>query len=797
MMPDLSTWNRRLRRLGAMDRDELGDRTRQFLAARLDALRYRSGHNFEGDRFAGSTQSSGRFFFASEELPSICAELRRVLPDDAAGIVYRAENICRHRFDLLGYENLDYGTEIDWHLDLVHEKRAPRKPWYKIKYLDLEEVGDAKITWELNRHQHFVTLAKAFRLTGEEKFVREIFVQWSHWRKQNPYPIGINWASSLEVAYRSLSWIWVWFLLQENQLFGTEMRFDWQNALCLSARHIETYLSTYFSPNTHLLGEALALFFIGTLFPSLRPSARWRERGWKILQQQAEKQVREDGFYFEQSTYYHVYAVDIFLHARILASLNGIEISPRFDQILERMLLALCQLSVSGSPPSMGDDDGGRLFDGRRNRAGHMLDPLATGAVLYQRGDFKFAARGAREEGLWLLGAKGIAAFESLTSESVSGGSRALPASGLYLMRHEKSEDQLLIDAGPLGSGSGGHGHADALSVCLSASGKNLLIDSGTFEYVGDSGERAHLRGTGAHNTLRVDEKDQAEQSGPFAWKTFPEVSAGEWINGTEFDLFRGSHNGYARLASPVIHHRWVFQKKQEFWMVHDFAEGTQAHELNIAWHLGPGLRADSSDPDRFSDGNLDMRVIAVDDGRWSRNVRDEEWSPVYGRKEKSVTVRFTAEVELPADFATVLVAPEKAFQPQSLLRIAGSVPGEVSGYSFLCPPKRHSFVFARGSQRWVLGSWASDADFLYCSADRENGQYTLIICNATHADFCGARMVSSTRRVKYAEIMHSAGNARILSSDVECVALEQALDRLAENDEFAAQTDTGRTSGV
>ena len=102
--------------------------------------------------------------------------------------------------------------------------------------------------------------------------MREILAQWTHWHHENPYPIGINWASSLEVAFRSLSWIWTFFLLQECPLFTSELRRQWQAALGLSGRHIETYLSTYFSPNTHLLGEALALFSLGTLFPSIARS---------------------------------------------------------------------------------------------------------------------------------------------------------------------------------------------------------------------------------------------------------------------------------------------------------------------------------------------------------------------------------------------------------------------------------------------------------------------------------------------------------------------------------------------
>ena len=69
----------------------------------------------------------------------------------------------------------------------------------------------------MSRHQHFVTLAKAFRLNGDVKFAQEIFSQWQDWHAQNPYPIGINWASSLEVAFRCLSWMSTYFCWKIRQ----------------------------------------------------------------------------------------------------------------------------------------------------------------------------------------------------------------------------------------------------------------------------------------------------------------------------------------------------------------------------------------------------------------------------------------------------------------------------------------------------------------------------------------------------------------------------------------------------
>jgi Heparinase II/III-like protein/Heparinase II/III N-terminus len=793
-----STWNRRIGRLASMDRHEVLDRARQFLTARLDLVRYRIGQGFAGTPQAALTAPAGRFFFTPADVPSLCAVLKQVFPKEADDIVSEAEKICQHRFDLLGYENLDYGPEIDWHLDVVHGKRGPRKPWFKVQYLDFEEVGDSKITWELNRHQHFVTLAKAHWLTGDDRFVCEVFAQWAQWHRENPYPIGMNWASSLEVGYRSLSWIWTFFLLQESPLFTTELRQQWHDALGLSGRHIETYLSTYFSPNTHLLGEALALLFIGTLFPALQSSAHWRRRGWDILQREAAIQVREDGFYFEQSTYYHVYALDIFLHARILAGLNGVEISSGFDQIVQRMLNALCLLGRAGVPASFGDDDGGRLFDPRRNRVEHMLDPLATGAALYQRGDLKFVAGGPREETLWLLGVKGLAQFDSLPSAEPSAGSTALLDSGIYLMANEKSRQQLLIDAGPLGAGSGGHGHADALSVCLVQDGRGLLIDPGTFEYVGNSGERARLRGTGAHNTMRVDGVDQAEGAGPFSWQNFPRVTVERWITGQQFDLFQGSHDGYSRLPSPVIHRRWVFHRKGEFWMVRDLAEGRGSHQLDIAWHLGPALSPDPSKRCQFTYPQGDLALLAAEDKCWSHSAREDYWSPAYGRREKASVSNFSARVELPVDFSAVLIAGENL--PVDLgrvARIAEFIPGGVCGYRYLNPRQEHDFFFAYPPKPWVLGGWASDAEFLYWSFDREKEQHTLILCNGTYADAGGRRVLTCSQRVRYAEILSSAAKVEVFSSELDHVVLEHPLDRAWAEAESVDRSNDPKGMGV
>jgi hypothetical protein len=238
-----------------MRKEELLDRLRQSCQARIDAYRYGKGYDFAQGLVGEGFEPGARFFFEESQVPEICSLLKGRMPSATADIVAAAVKICGHRFDLLGFADLDYGPEMDWHLDIVHGKRAPRVPWFKIAYLDFAQAGDSKITWELNRHQHLVTLAKAYRLTGNDSFAEEAIRQWKDWQRENPYPIGINWVSSLEVAFRSLSWIWVRFLLQGSPVMTPELCRDWARALAVNARYIDTYLSTYFSPNTHLLAE--------------------------------------------------------------------------------------------------------------------------------------------------------------------------------------------------------------------------------------------------------------------------------------------------------------------------------------------------------------------------------------------------------------------------------------------------------------------------------------------------------------------------------------------------------------
>jgi hypothetical protein len=752
-MPFESSPSARWKRLLRMGAHEIGERTRQEVCKRADFILYRLGKR---PRVRVSSPPSGvdpQFFFSPQQVPGLVALLRQRMPHEANDIVCRAEKICAHRFDLLGYENLDYGLKIDWHLDRVHGKGAPQKPWYSIRYLDFDEVGDAKVTWELNRHQHLVTLAKAYAISGEERFTKELIAQFYDWTEQNPYPMGVNWTSSLEVAFRTLSWLWVKHLLAGAQLprFAADLR----QALALSGRHIERYLSTYFSPNTHLLGEGVALFFLGVLCPELSSARKWQRLGWRIVLEESKSQVLADGMHFEQSAYYHVYALDFFLHAIVLASRNDIPVPQHLENTLLKMLDALFHISQAGVTVRFGDDDGGRVFHGRRNRTEHLLDPLATGAVLFGRGDFKRAAGGLRDETVWLLGAEGVERFDQIENAAAEARSIALRDSGLYVMASAEPEpSQLVIDAGPQGVHGAGHGHADALSIQLAQSGQALLIDPGTGEYVGPNGARISFRVTAAHNTVQVDGLSQSVPNGPFSWKRLTNTTVQRWVEGRKFILFAGSHDGY----DPVVHRRWVFHRKGDFWLVRDVIEGAGQHRIAIRWHLAPGMVQQKKDSRVFaSEGSARVGIVSAESSRWSARLFEGEWSPAYGRKEAAPVLQVEYAGALPVETATVLttasIAPGKLNPVEPL-----GESGPEHGYCYSEKDKTHKMFFARAAQSWSWQDWASDAEFLYVRESR-NGLEEIIFCNGAWVEFKGRKVVSAERRVESCELSGPEGN--------------------------------------
>jgi len=477
-------------------------------------------------------RDTAKFFQGFSDRAGTIAELRGRFHAGHDAVVKAADNIIEGKFDLLGFHGISFGQPPDWHLEPISTRRVPLAHWSRINYLDSQVAGDKKIIWELNRHQYFATLGRAYWRTGDERYAAEIVKHIVDWMDHNPPGQGINWASSLEVSFRSISWIWALYFFRHSPALTAIVFWRILKHLYVHGLHIETYLSTHYSPNTHLTGEALGLFYLGTLLPEFRCARRWRTLGHNILVQELGRQVRKDGVYFEQTSYYQRYTAEFYTHFYLLKQINSEPIEPELKDKLRGLLDHLMFLTrPDGTTPLIGDDDGGRLVTIDERRRNDFRAALVSGAIVLDNPQYKYVAGAASEESLWLCGSAGLSMYDTLQAEPPKEDSRAFVDGGYYVMRDGWTRDDnfLVIDCGAHGSLSCGHAHADALSIDAAAGGRTLLVDPGTYTYTGSAELRDDFRHAGNHNTVTIDNESSSIPNGPFSWSQIARCTTHQW----------------------------------------------------------------------------------------------------------------------------------------------------------------------------------------------------------------------------------------------------------------------------
>ena len=577
-------WDRR-HLLSAIDRSPASAAWTAALVA-LAHGNYLVAHEAIAEHFS---RRRSAFPLNARELPAIAAAVTRDFPGSPADAARAAGAICDGRYDLLGFSGLDLGAAPDWHLDPVHDRRPPARFWSSVPYLD-PAGGDHKLIWELNRHQHWLTLGRGYALARDSRFYRAFIAQLASWLSANPPLIGTNWASMLELAFRSLSWLWA------LELFAgapDERNYDpWLVDLLLALdrqlTQIQHNLSHYFSPNTHLSGEALALYVAGAALPELKASAARIEAGRDVLVREATRQVRSDGGHVELSLHYHRYSTDFYLLAAIVARRSGDRAARVFEDAARRQARYLRLMTDDrGMMAQIGDDDGGQLFPMCGRDAADCSGTLATAAVVLD--EPALAVGAIPEETYWMCGLERVDRNIDLPARWTSG---ALPSSGYYVSRNSNG-DHLVFDAGPHGFQNGGHAHADGLACVLSIGGRPVLIDPGTATYTMDREVRDRFRSSMMHNTCVLDGRSQCEPLDPFQWKSTVSAQAQIWRTASNCDYVEGTHAAYA----PQRHTRAILAVHGIGWWLVDHVLGAGTAEVEIYWHVHPSWNCELANP--------------------------------------------------------------------------------------------------------------------------------------------------------------------------------------------------------
>lgn len=411
----------------------------------------------------------------------------------------------------------------------------------------------------------------------------------------------------------------------------------------------------------------MGLFLGSVTWPMWKESAGWRDVAYKGFEKEALLQNAEDGVNLEQGIWYHHEVTDMMLLCLLVGSANGYNFSPAYCRRLESMLEFIASLmDVGGNMPMIGDSDDAVMVRFIPHGINVYQSQLATGAVLFNRGDFKSKAVYFDDKSRWLLGNKAEIEFNALEEKPEKlPVRRSFKHGGYYLLGCEfgrPEEVQIAVDAGPLGYLSiAAHGHADALAFTMSVAGREILVDPGTYAYHTQKKWRDYFRGTSAHNTLRIDGIDQSVAGGNFLWLRHANARCLRFESTAGRVLWQGEHDGYLRLADPVLHRRMIdFDKPRKILKIIDNIEAKEEHFIELHWHFSEHCDLEVQDSIVVARNNGVTITMAMHGIDWQPElVLGREAPPLgwisrkFDKKEPAYTVRWAGQVEGSAKLQT------------------------------------------------------------------------------------------------------------------------------------------------
>lgn len=402
------------------------------------------------------------------------------------------------------------------------------------------------------------------------------------WITENPPFKGNGW-EPYPLSLRIVNWIkWVYS--------GNVLSASQEASLALQADALEQQLEYHLLAN-HLMANGKALIFAGTFFNG-KSAKRWLQKGWQIYEREIKEEILSDGGHFERSVMYH---------SIILEDLLDIWQLTKKEILCEPIKNMLVFLQ-------------GMLHPDRQIA---LFNDAAFGIAPTPDALFDYAEK---------LGfpVPGI----------ISGGVTDFPDSG-YTHVSYRDWDLFIDTNGIAPSYQPGHSHADTFSFELSYKGKRVITDSGTNCYQGS--ERLSQRGTAAHNTVTVDDRNSSE-----VWSAHRVGARANIIKRTLSETtIEASHNGF-----PGIVHTRRFEWGSDNITIQDILTGAGIHQIKSYLHFAPDICVE------LQKGN----ILTTNSGLCIQLPQDcmitldktTEIGFEFGKKEKHTTICCCCTVPLP-----------------------------------------------------------------------------------------------------------------------------------------------------
>lgn len=541
--------------------------------------------------------------------------------------------------DIFG-KQLNYMEKINWHLDIHSDREFPGS-FSKSIDIRSDKYGSAKTVWEVNRMIYLPWMCMNYRITGNIEYLNKFQAVISDWIEQNPYLIGINWYSNIEVNIRLINWFFCWeilninSLIKENHTFKTFVIEKWLPLIYLHCKYSFCNPSKYSSANNHLISEYAGLFIASSLwrFPE---SKRWLAYSKKGLEKEIVRQHSKNGINKEEAAEYIQFITDFFL----IAYLTGEYTQNRFSENYQSYLTKIAEyisnfIDSKGNYPRYGDDDDGKViwFD-PDSGFNNFKSILVTTSILTGK-YFDISRYYIDNKNKMLLYDK-KELLESLKLDLQEEKKTVIyHDEGHAIIRKKNNNREIYIhfDAASLGFLSiAAHGHADALSFILHIDGQPVFIDPGTYTYHTHPEWRQYFISTLAHNTIAVNSSNQAVNKGPTLWTRHYHVKITESSDSDEQVYIKAYHNGYKGIG--VIHQReLIFKKNKNLITISDTIEISKKSKflIEMPFHLHPAVNVKNEDENNFILHINHNRIRLITDRNLKTELVSGKTNPILG----------------------------------------------------------------------------------------------------------------------------------------------------------------------
>ncbi|WP_171038197.1 alginate lyase family protein [Aquibacillus sediminis] len=524
------------------------------------------------------------------------------------------DRILRKNFKFLNY-NKTYEQDIEW-----KDSNVPKLWLYNLHYMDY--IKDLAIAYQVSKEQEYLNKYK--------KIIRS-------WIDSNEVGKGDGW-EPYTLSLRTVNLVKSYLILKEQLIKDDEFIRLFKESLYTQFAFLFRNLEFHLYGN-HLMENIRSLIYGGLLFEGKEPK-KWLEKGYQLYVQQMREQFLEDGGHFERSPMYHLIMLENTTETYLLLENNKFNVPEDIKQRLKN--------GYNFALDILHPDNNISIFnDAAFGIAKKPEEILPVGGYLFSIEEIK-ARFPIGSLNLYLLMGTQDDRISEIETKAVS--TVQYSQTGYYMMTDQNSK--MIIDCGEVGPDyNPGHAHSDTLSYELSYENNRWIVDSGTFEYAGN--HRHSFRTTEAHNTVKIDGVDQSE-----VWSTFRVGKRAKPIDAkleqkNDHAIFIGEHDGYKRLADPLIHQRSIVNKDNAYLILDTFRCDSN-HQFDSFIQLHPSI--DVKYKNNYLETTDGLRYIYIIPFYMKEQVLiDSEYSDEFGLKYSNKRIKFSGDTSYSKETGYIL----------------------------------------------------------------------------------------------------------------------------------------------